>query len=142
MDKFYEVCTETIDVFLAITKKKILNDVSYQFIGNSSQKCLIKITKLPEHYEYLLNKHVLVSINDELMTEFDDECISILMEQEIEKITFNPDNGKIKLIKPDISTYSSMIKKWGIEKISRANQLSDLVTEDVEDTDFETNFVK
>ncbi len=140
-EKYYEVCEETISVFTEIVNKKILNDVSFQFIGNESQKVLIKISKLSDQYEYMLNKHVLVSINDELMTEFDDECVSILFEQEIDKISFNIETGKVKMIKPDITTFSSLIKKWGIEKVSRANQLSDISAE-VVDTDFDTNFVK
>jgi hypothetical protein len=48
------------------------------------------------------------------MSKFDDESIDILLEQEIDKISFNIETGKVKLIKPDISTFSSLIKKWGI----------------------------
>ena len=141
ISKFYDVSQETCDIFAEIVRKKILNDVAFQFIGSDSQKTLIKISKLSEQYEYMLKKHVLVSINEVLMTDFDEESISILFEQEIDKITFNVETGKIKLRKTDINTFASLINKWGIAKISKANQLAEITSELKVSTDFENNFV-
>jgi hypothetical protein len=142
ISKFYDVSEETQNKFLEIVRKKVLNDVSFQFIGNDSQKIVCKVSKLSDQYEYLLKNHILVSINEVLMSKFDDESIDILFEQEIDKISFNIETGKVKLIKPDISTFSSLIKKWGIEKISRANQLSDITAEGLKvRTDFENDFI-
>jgi len=142
ISKFYDVSEETQNKFLEIVRKKVLNDVSFQFIGNDSQKVVCKVSKLSDQYEYLLKNHILVSINEVLMSKFDDESIDILFEQEIDKISFNVETGKVKLVKPDISTFSSLIKKWGIEKISRANQLSDITAEGLKvRTDFENDFI-
>ena len=141
VSKFYDVSDETCDIFAEIVRKKILNEVAFQFIGSDSQKTVIKISKLSEQYEYMLKKHVLVSINEVLMADFDDESINILFEQEIDKITFNVETGKVKLRKTDINTFASLIKKWGIEKISKANQLAEITSELKVSTDFENNFV-
>ena len=142
ISKYYDVSEETSNIFLEIVRKKVLNDVSFQFIGCDSQKVVVKISKLSEQYEYMLKKHILVSINEILMTKFDEECINILFEQEIDKISFNIETGKVKLRKTDINTFSSLIKKWGIEKVSRANQLSDITGSDLKvTTDFENNFI-
>ena len=133
---------DTQNKFLEIVRKKVLNDVSFQFIGSDSQKIVCKVSKLSDQYEYLLKNHILVSINEVLMSKFDDESINILFEQEIDKISFNVETGKVKLVKPDISTFSSLIKKWGIEKISRANQLADITAEGLKvRTDFENDFI-
>ena len=142
ISKYYDVSDETSNIFSEIVRKKVLNDVSFQFIGCDSQKVVVKISKLSEQYEYMLKKHILVSINEVLMTKFDEECINILFEQEIDKISFNIETGKVKLRKTDINTFSSLIKKWGIEKVSRANQLSDITGSDLKvTTDFENNFI-
>ncbi len=141
ISKFYDISDETIKIFLDIVRNKVLTDVSFQFIGSDSQKIMIKISKLSEQYEYMLKKHILVSINETLMSDFDDESINILFEQEIDKITFNMDTGKVKLRKTDINTFASLIKKYGIEKISRANQLSEITAEAAVNTDFENNFI-
>jgi len=141
LSKLYDVSEDTINIFDEIIRKKLLNEVAFQFIGNDSQKVVIKISKLSDQYEWMLRKHILVSINETLMSKFDDESINILFEQEIDKIHFDLEKGKVKLIKPDISTFSSLIKKWGIEKISRANQLADLSKDLVVSTDFDNDFI-
>ena len=141
ISKFYEVSDETVGIFMEIVGKKSLNGVAFQFIGNASQKMVIKISKLSDQYEYVIKKHVLVSINEELMVNFEDESLDILFEQEIDKISFNIESGKIKLIKPDISTFSALIKKWGIEKISKANQLAEISSDLKVSTDFENDFI-
>jgi hypothetical protein len=99
------------------------------------QKMLIKISKLPDQYAFLLNNDLLISINDKLMSVFDDESIQILMEQEIDKISINMDNGKIKMVKPDLTTFSSLINKYGIDKITKANQVQELYAEQKQDAE-------
>jgi len=140
ISKFYEISDETVNIFHEIVRKKLLSEVAFQFIGNASQKTVIKVSKLSDQYEYMLKKHILVAVNEELMSKFDDESINILFEQEIDKIHFDGEKGKVKLVKPDISTFSSLIKKWGIEKISRANQLAEITSELTVSTDFENDF--
>lgn len=141
ISKYYELSEDTISQFEEIVSKKLLNDVAFQFLGNDSQKTIVKVSKLSEQYEYMLKKHILVTINETLMSRFDEEAIVILMEQEIDKITINIETGKVKLVKPDITTFSSLIKKYGIEKISRANQLSDISSDLKVSTDFENDFI-
>jgi hypothetical protein len=51
------------------------------------------------------------------------------------------EKSKVKLIKTNINTFSSLIQKYGMEKISRANQLEELVMDSMQQTDFENNFI-
>ena len=44
-------------------------------------------------------------------------------------------NGKIKMIKPDLTTFSSLINKYGIEKITKANQVQELYAEQKQDAE-------
>jgi hypothetical protein len=69
------------------------------------------------------------------MSVFDQESIQILMEQEIDKISVNMDTGKIKMIKPDLTTFSSLINKYGIEKIAKANKVEELYAEQKQDAE-------
>ncbi len=140
MSKFYNLSEETIDVFKDIFRKKTFPiEIGFQFVGAESQKNLIKITKIPDQFAFIMSKDLLVSINQELMNVFDDESIQILVEQEIDKISINMDSGKIKMIKPDLNTFSSLINKYGIEKIARANKVEELYAEqkmDAQEEDF------
>lgn len=127
MSKFYEVSEDAVQIFEDVfSNKSFPIKVDFQFIGAEKQKQLIKISKLPEQYSFLLNKELLVTINEDLLNVFDDESIKILIEQELDKVSIDIDSGKIKMIRPDLTTFSSIINKYGIEKVSRANQVEEL----------------
>lgn len=131
---YYEISDDTIEKFNSIfSKKSFPVSVKFQYLGNEKQKNLIKISKIPDQFSFVLGKELLVSINEDLMNKFDEDSINILMEQEINKISINIDSGKIKLIKPDLTTFSSLISKHGIEKVGRANQVEDLYNQQLQD---------
>lgn len=127
MSKFYEVSDSAKEEFFSVFKKKTFPlNVGFQFIGSEKQKNLIKISKLSDQYVFLLEKELIVSINENLMDKFDSESIDILIEQEIDKISIDIDTGKIKMIKTDLNTFSSLINKYGVDKVSKANQVEEL----------------
>jgi hypothetical protein len=63
------------------------------------------------------------------MNVYDEESVTILFEQEIDKIYINIDSGKIKLVKTDLNTFSSLVNKYGMEKVARANKVEELYKE-------------
>lgn len=136
MAKFYNLSEDTIHTFKTIfTKKSFPFNINFQYIGAESQKNLIKISKLSDQFSFILEKDLLISINEDLMLVFDDESVQILIEQELDKISVNIDTGKIKLVKPDLTTFSSLINKYGIEKIARANKVEELYSEQKQDAE-------
>ena len=74
MSKFYNVSDETISTFKAVFNKKSFPfNIGFQFVGAESQKNLIKITKMPDQFLFILEKELLVTINNELMNVIDEE---------------------------------------------------------------------
>ena len=67
------------------------------------------------------------------MSVFDEQSITILVEQEIDKINMDLKSGKIKMVKPDLETFSSLITKYGVEKVAKANQVEELYQQQVKD---------
>jgi hypothetical protein len=142
MSKYYEVSEDTIATFMNIFNKKSFPiGVQFQFQGFENQKELIKIKKISDDLSFSMGKQLLVSFNDDLMSVFDEESITILIEQEIDKISINMESGKIKLIKPDLNTFSSLINKYGVEKVARANKVEDLYKQQVADGKDEEEFI-
>lgn len=138
MSKFYELSDHTISLFKDVFSKKAFSvELDFSFQGNESQKTLVKINKIPEQYAILLGSTILVSINEEVMGLMDDESIIILFEQELDKISINIDSGKIKFIRPDLTTFSSLLIKYGLEKVSKANSLETLASEQKDDMDID-----
>jgi hypothetical protein len=127
MSKFYEVSEDAQKEFYNVFNKKPFHiSVGFQFIGSEKQKQLIKISKISDQFSFILNKELLVSINEDLLTVFDPESISILIEQEIDKIVVESESGKIKMIKPDLTTFSALITKYGVDKVTKANGIEEL----------------
>ena len=136
MSKFYELSQDSVDTFFKVFNKKTFPlAIKFQFVGCEKQKNLIKITKLPDQYSFLLDKELLVQINDDLMSVFEEESITILIEQEIDKVVIDSQSGKIKMIKPDLSTFASLITKYGVDKVAKANQIEELYHQQTNDSD-------
>jgi hypothetical protein len=134
MSKFYELSQDSIDTFFKVFNKKTFPlAIKFQFVGCEKQKNLIKISKLPDQYSFLLDKELLVQINDDLMSVFEEESITILIEQEIDKVVIDSQSGKIKMIKPDLSTFASLITKYGVDKVAKANQIEELYNQQTND---------
>lgn len=140
MDRFYDLSQDTIDDFYSIFNKKSFPiPLKFQFVGDSKQKNLVKIAKIADDYSFILQKELKVSINEDLLNAYDEESITILFEQEIDKININIDSGKVKLVKTDLNTFSSLVNKYGVEKVARANKVEELYQEqqrDAKDEEF------
>jgi len=136
MNNFYELSEDTINDFFDVFNKKTFPvKIDFEFIGVKKQKQLIKIAKIADDYAFVLKKDLKITINEDLMDAFDEESRTILIEQEIDKINMNLESGKIKLVGTDFNTFSSIVVKYGVEKVSRANQVETLFAEQKEDQD-------
>lgn len=141
MSKFYEVDDDTKSTFLKVFEKKAFPiNINFQFVGNEKQKELIKISKLSDMYEFLIQKQLMVTFNEDLLSVFDEQSIEILIEQEVDKISIDTQSGKIKMVKPDLSTFSSILIKHGVDKVARANQVEELYDQQVKDGQEELTF--
>ena len=126
-ENFYELDSTTEGQFVEIFNKKSFPvNIKFLFQGNSKQKQMIKVSRIPDQYAFSLNKELLVSVNEDLFDVFDEDSITILIEQEIDKININMESGKIKLVSTDLNTFSSIVNKWGVDKVARANKVEEL----------------
>ena len=127
-DYYYEVDDDFKGIFKEYQNQCYLPvDVVYQIVGNSKLKTMVKISKLNDLQSYLNEASVVVEVNVEELQKLDVEAQDIIINQELCKVTFDSNSGKVKLIKPDLYTFSSIVNKQGVEKVLRANQLVKLL---------------
>lgn len=139
---YYEVDTATEEQFMEVFNKKSFPvNIKFLFQGNSKQKQMIKVTRIPDQYVFALGKELLVSVNEDLFDVFDEESVQILIEQEIDKININMESGKIKLVGTDLNTFSSIVNKWGVDKVARANKVEELYVEQKADAEGDEEFI-
>lgn len=142
MDNFYELSEDTISTFYEVFNKKTFPvSIKFQFLGDEKQKDLIKIKLISPNYSFITQKDLLVTINEDTLMAFDEESVTILFEQEIDKINMNIETGKIKLVKTDLNTFSSLVNKYGVEKVARANKVEELYKEQQKDVERDEEFI-
>jgi hypothetical protein len=142
MDNFYELSEDTISKFFEVFNKKTFPvSIKFQFEGDEKQKELIKISVVPPKFQFIIGKDLLISINEDILNVFDDESVTILLEQEIDKINMNIETGKIKLGKTDLNTFSSLVNKYGVDKVARANKVEELYKEQQKDAAQDEEFI-
>lgn len=142
MDNFYELSEDVISKFREILDKKSFPiALNFKFMGYSKQKTLIQLSKPSEKYQFAMGAELVISINEELYDKFDDISVEILFSQEIDKISMNIESGKISLLKPDLTTFSGIVNKYGIEDVARANQVEELTVSQKDDQEDDTSFL-
>ena len=137
-EKFYKLSQDTIDDFMDVFNTKSFPlEIQFEFIGNSKQKKLIVISKIAEDTNFLYEKDVKVSINEDLMDSFDIEIRTILIEQEIDKIGMDLKSGKIKFLPLEVKFEAStgLVQKYGLDAVARANGIEYLANEQKADMD-------
>ena len=104
-------------------------NLKYIFQANTKQKTMIKIIKLPDHYQHLLKADILVSINELYYNSFDEDIREILMMQELDKIEINLVKGTIKIGQPSLKTSLGIVKRFTYEKVEKAIEVEKLFEE-------------
>lgn len=133
-DRFYELSEDTKEEFFEVFNKKTFPlSIDFLFIGDAKQKSMIKIAKVADDYAFSIKKQLKVTINEDMMSVYDEESIRILFEQEIDKVNIDSMSGKIKMKKTDLNTFSGIVNKFGIEKVARANKVEELYQQQKED---------
>ena len=138
-ERYDDLSEDIIDNFKSIVDSKSFPaDIKFRYLSDSKMKCVVKIEKLSDKNQFLMENDILVLFNEELYDSMvsDEEMVKILIEQEIDKIAFNPNNGKIKINKPNFVTFTPLVEKYGVDKVMRANQVGELVSNPDKESDF------
>ena len=51
------------------------------------------------------------------------------------------ESGKIKLVGTDLNTFSSIVNKYGVEKVAKANKVEELYSEQQKDAKNDEQFI-
>ena len=136
--KYQDLDQEIIDFFKKSESEFNLPlDVRYVFQAVSTQKELIKITKVPEQYVAIVKADLLVQVNPLYFDSFDEQTNRILFEEKIDYISFNMDKGVIKLVKPKIQIASGLGSKHGFEAVMNAKEAEKAIKSQLEEKDNE-----
>ena len=129
-EQYHVLSDYIVEYFDELEKKLNLSvDIKFVYQADDKQKTLIKVVKITDRYVKLLKSDLLVSFNEDYFDAFDEESKNILIEQELALIQFNYETGILKIGRPDLITSSGIIKKYGVDAVERANQVSSLLNQ-------------
>jgi len=88
--------------------------VDFGLLANDKQKEISKIQKANDVYEILTDGiNFVIIINEEIFDQLDDEQQKLVFQEELTGIVYDSEKDKIIYNKPDFTTYSDILTKYG-----------------------------
>ena len=134
-EKFTSISDDTQQFFNNVLQRiNVPYSLKYYLVAANRQKQVVKMNKLNELMNFVTGYDAVVSINDTLFEQLDDDNVKeILLRQELDKLAVDIESGRVRTIRPDMTTFSGIIKKFGWQSVARANQLDELASSQQQD---------
>ena len=116
MPKFQAPSDELIKKFDSILKKTSIVDlIQFRILDSPSLKEPIMIAKASPIVNHLNSIDVLLYFNEELFDMLDESLQDIAIEEKLAQVYFDSEKDKVVMLKPDLTTFSGIIGKYGDE---------------------------
>jgi len=136
-ENFKELEKDIVEFFVErLNGFNIPIDLKFYYQSNCKQKQLVKLTKIPDQYSVILNKDILVQVNEEYFDAFsteDEDINKILFDQCIDLIEYDLDKGTFKIGKANFSATEGIIEKYTYDKVQRAIEVERLYEDQKKD---------
>lgn len=110
------VLKETEDLFSnVLDATSIPKSIRFELIASNDMKEVGKVSKANEILKYMTEIDIVVLINETIFDKLGDDQKKMVIEELLAQVFWDSNSGKIKLIKPDVNTFSLLIKKYGID---------------------------
>jgi len=120
----YLSADETTEKFFndALKNADLTNMVKVDILVNNTQKELYKVMKandVARFYSIEYNNsdvEVIISINEDIFFGLEDWQKEIVVDEAVTQIAVNLETGAISMSKPDVKTFSGVLRKYGYDK--------------------------
>lgn len=117
MAKFLAVDNATKEVFVnAFEKAGLTQSIKFDVVNDPKQKTLYKVTKAAPYVTYKSGIELVVFLNEDIFWQLEDEQQQIVAEEAIAGVSYNDEKDAINIEKPDVTTFSGILRKYGAEK--------------------------
>jgi hypothetical protein len=128
MAKFEEPFEDTKELFNSLITLADLNQsINIEVLVNNRQKEIYKLFKTNDLTRYKTNVDVFLVINEMVFDQLSDEQKVIVADESLAGIHYDSEKEKLTLTKPDVSTYSGLLKKYGEKQYLELNELIKLI---------------
>ena len=133
--KFYDLSEDALSTVTTIIEKMALPfNIKIKYLGSTKLKKLINLKKTSDEISYINGIDLIVFINEDYLIKLEDKNAEILLTQEFDRLQFDISKGTFKIAKFQLQTNAGILNKYGIEAVAEANQLSELLTQQIKDS--------
>lgn len=117
MSKYRKPSEDLVKLFEEVlSKTSIPQWVEFEILCYEKLNDLYKISKLNDAIEAITQLNFLIIINDEIFDGLDEQQQYIVLDECLTGVSVN-ENDVVSLKKPDITTYSGVLQKYGDNKV-------------------------
>lgn len=112
MAKYEEPFEDTAALFnQVIDGANLSNFMNIRILTNNKSKEIFKVSKCSEIEKFKTNDDINIFINERILEKLTPEQKLIIAEKSIASISFDSENDKIVINKPDVVTFSGILRK-------------------------------
>lgn len=117
MAKFEEVFEDTQELFTKFVDKiDNLREVNIKILANNRLKEIGKVVKANDLLKHLTSEDIIILLNETIFEQLSDEQKEMVIDELIAQVYFDAEKDKITIIKPDVNTFSLLLRKYGYDK--------------------------
>lgn len=110
------VLKDTEDLFKKVLDQtSIPKSINFELIASNNMKDVGKVVKANEILKYMTEVDIIILLNENIFDRLEEGQKTMILEELLAQVYWDADSGKIKLIKPDVNTFSLLIKRYGID---------------------------
>jgi len=115
--KFEEIFNETDNLFKEVLEKtSIPKFVKFKVVGCQEQKEIYKLSKTNPLVHYITGIDILITLNEDIFSQLNDLQQKVVLQECLAQVYYDMDNDKLKLLKPDVSTFSRILEQYGVKE--------------------------
>ena len=112
MAKYEEVFEETQALYdTAIINANLAQFVNITVLSNNKAKEIFKVNKANDLLKYRTGDDIIIVLNEKIFEQLTPEQRVIVVEESIASISYDSENDKLIISKPDVVTFSGILEK-------------------------------
>ena len=117
MAKFEEVFEDTQALFDGfINQIDNLTEVNLKILAQNRLKEIGKVVKANDLVKHMTNEDIIILLNEQIFEQLEEEQKLMVVEELIAQVFYDVEKEKISIIKPDVNTFSLLLRKYGYPK--------------------------
>lgn len=117
MSKFEEVFEDTLELFQKhINESSIPKFIKIKILSNNKiKKDFGLVNKSQDIVKYMTDYDIIIQVNEPIFDQLEDTQKEYVVNDLLAKIVYDMDKDKITIVNPDVSTFSGVLRKYGID---------------------------